>query len=427
MSNSYDVAVIGAGAGGMVCAAKLKERGFNVCLVEKLNKPGKKLSVTGNGRCNLTNTDMNVNKYYSDELPLVKEVIDAFNEKDTISYLEGCGLVTKEKNGYVYPYNENAVSVVNLLQSRLASLMVKTEYNFNVSEIKKDKDGFLIKDDKKSVIKAKKVVLACGGMSALSADTKYNALTLIRDLDIKTVKTHSALCALTCKDLIIGDTKTENTKGIDFANIAGVRTNAAVKVNLYDKNGKLIALDNNTDLGEVQITKTGLSGIPVFNVSRHATYGLLNNLDVEIAVDFLPDFTVNDLLKRFNFLMDLEERNKIGDFFTTLLNPKLSDYLIKTNLFTSNMKLAEQDPEIMKLFFETLKNYVFKVVSASEAQNAQVTAGGVSLNEIDISTFETKKVKDLYIIGELLDADGRCGGYNLQWAFATGVLCAKNM
>ena len=237
MSNSYDVAVIGAGAGGMVCAAKLKERGFNVCLVEKLNKPGKKLSVTGNGRCNLTNTDMNVNKYYSDELPLVKEVIDAFDEKDTISYLEGCGLVTKEKNGYVYPYNENAVSVVNLLQSRLASLMVKTEYNFNVSEIKKDKDGFLIKDDKKNVIKAKKVVLACGGMSALSADTKYNALTLIKDFDIKTVIMHPALCALTCKDLIIGDTKTENTKGTDFASIAGVRTNAAVKVNLYDKNG----------------------------------------------------------------------------------------------------------------------------------------------------------------------------------------------
>lgn len=390
----YDVIIVGAGASGLFSACNLRNlnKKISILLLEKTDKIGKKLSITGNGRCNLGNKNIDIKKYSSNsDLSRFKDILE---NNYYLNSLQSFGIFTKDENGLIYPYSNQASGVVKSFEKYIEKNNINIKYNYIVDKIDKSNDYYIINDD----LKCKYLIIATGGMSYPKTGSTFDGLKLLKTYH-NHHKIYPSLVPLISNYRYLKD-------------LSGVRHNSRVK--LFVDN-ELIKEEQ----GQVQFTDYGLSGICVFNLSRNVKEYIDNNKKVVLSLDLMPDLLDKDVIsfiRRFG-------NYRIEEAFSNILNNKLSIVISKDlNIIGKKVKSIYDLDFILK----KIHAFNFEIIDTKDYKVAQVTKGGLSLDEFT-DYLESKKLKNLYVVGETLDCDGICGGYNLAWAFTTSLLATENI
>lgn len=385
---NYDIIVIGAGPAGLMAAIYASAKG-RVLLIEHNDKLGRKILSTGNGKCNLTNMNMNKVFYRSSgkNADDYYRVIQQWGPNDLRAFFMSLGVLTIERDGYVYPASEQAQTIVNAFCNKIQNLPIEARTSESVQKIQKNNKGFKVITDKSTYF-ADKVILTTGGKAAAKLGSDGSGYDIAKGLGHSIIKPIPALVALKCKEPFL-------------KKLSGVRKKADVSLLVGED---VIA----KDYGEVQFTDYGLSGIVIFQLSRIAKRCLDDGFKPYILIDLMPEYSSNDIKE---LLIKSRQSNPNYDIKTILsgwFNTKIAEYLAT----------LESDEKIIS----TIKAFRFNPYDTNDFDSAQVTAGGVDISEIDFATMESKLCTGLYFAGEIVDVDGICGGYNLTWAFASGRL-----
>lgn len=405
----YDVCIIGGGASGMACAITAARRGLKCIIVEKEAKLGKKIYATGNGRCNLTNTcfDKPYSLFYNSSCPDYTEFLNELYskqdpDKEVIDFINSVGIYTYDINSYVYPKSMQASSVMWALNDEIRKLNIETRFKAYIDKIEYS-DGIYKINVLNKQISALNVVLACGGAGYKSLGGTIKGYELAKSIGIKCKTFRPSLCGLVTND--------------DLIKISGVRIRA--KATLYERN-----IDNTQDTsqavasetGELQFTDYGISGIMIFNLSGKVGKMLEDGKKPYVVLDFLPDFDDKIIFKAFEKFNNRKPEAVLNCF----INDKLAAYIINSdiNLFESNN---------ISGLIERIHNFKLKVRDVKDFENAQVSAGGICLDELNPSDMSIKGRIGLYAVGELTDIDGICGGYNLTYAIISGKRAGENI
>ncbi len=402
------VAVIGGGASGLACAIEVLHTVKNiddvrVTLIEKLPRVGKKLLVTGNGRCNLTNMNALEGGYRGDTA-FSQYALSCFTPENNIEFFNGLGLYTRQEDeGRVYPLSNQAASVLDCLRFECNRLGVEVLCDYRAVHLKTVNNGVVQKIIVNNRDRFDYVVVACGGKAAKVHGTDGDSYELLKMLGHKITPIAPALVSLNCEDF---------TKALK-----GVRS--ICKMDLIIDGEK--AQEN---YGEVQFTDYGLSGIPIMQLSRFVSMSPSNN--IEIDLDVTPDFTAEQIE---NYLFDRREYGTglCENVLIGLMNKQLCISLLKECKIAPNGKIFEMsDSDILSLA-KICKSWRIKVKNSRSFDYAQVTAGGADCSQFNAETMESRLVQNLFCCGEALDIDGDCGGYNLQWAWSSGRLVGKTI
>lgn len=402
----YDVIIIGAGASGLMAAAVAASKGARVALLEHKDDIGKKILATGNGRCNFTNTDMSVNKFHGSKA-LIKNGLSQFNYADTIRFFKELGIPAYDNAGYIYPNSRQAASVVAAFRMELMRLHVDVKTGINITDIKPadDRTGYCIQTDKGS-FKSKRLIIACGLTASPKLGSDGSLFRQIEALGHHIQKPLPALCGFSCD-------------GLNFKKITGVRCDATV-ASVID--GQMT--EQNT--GELQLADYGISGIPVFQISSLMSRALDKGQKVEVIIDFLPAFSDDELN---GYIKDRSitttDNRSLNEMLNGLLNNKLLLELIHKSGVSPDKKGRLLTDDDCKSLTRSIKHTAVSVKKPRGVEFAQVCAGGICTKEIDVRTLESKIHPGLYFCGELLDVDGICGGYNLQWAWTSGYIAGE--
>lgn len=399
------VIIVGGGASGLVAAITAAHEGARVTIIEQKDRLGKKILSTGNGRCNLTNEYMEADCFRGDDTTIVSEVLNQFGYQETMRFFEELGVILKNRQGYIYPISDQATTILDVLCMETKRLGVNVLLEQSVTEVFKTKKGFTVKTNK-AMLQGDAVILATGGKASSVLGSDGSGYRLAKQFGHHLSPIVPALVQL-------------KGKGNFFKQIAGVRTNAKVTAFV---DGTAVS----SDVGELQLTNYGISGIPVFQISRFAAKGLYEHKNVRVEIDFLPTMTDEE------FAEFLKERlKKHGDktaegFFVGVFHQKLIGMLLKIARISNNICACEITQQQWQLFLKLAKHFFVDIEETNGFEQAQVCAGGVRTTELSPCTMESIYEEDLYLTGELLDIDGICGGYNLQWAWATGYIAGKN-
>lgn len=391
----FDVIVIGAGASGLMAAVSAAERNAKVLLLEQKEQIAKKLLATGNGKCNFTNEDMDISHYYGDQA-LAEAILKQFGKEETLKFFHDLYIYPKQKNGYYYPNSEQAASVVFAFFRRIEQQRnIRLVTSAKVCQIKRAHNGFTVSTQAGERYQGSSLVIACGLLAAPKLGSDGSLFEAVKDLGHRFSPILPALCGFYCK-------------GADFKRISGVRVAAKVSILL---DGATAA----SDTGELQLTDYGISGIPVFQVSRVASIGLYEKRTVEAELSFLPHFSEEELKEELGFRVNAMGADvDIEQLLNGLLPGKL------------NLMLAKKAGKDPSLLLNLIRHFRVKIEKPREFEFAQVCAGGIRSTEIKRDTLSSKLVPGLYFSGEILDVDGICGGYNLQWAWSSGYIAGKN-
>lgn len=403
-NKQWDVLVIGAGASGMMAAITAARENKKVCIIEKLDKAGKKILATGNGKCNYTNEIMHEDCYGGDKA-FVKQVLEVFSVDDCLNFFHSIGVYPKNKNGYFYPNSEQAASVANALLFELERLGVKIVYETITKEIVSSEEEVCVWTNKGCFI-GKKLVIATGLLAAPKLGSDGSLFDVIKALGHRFVPILPALCGFYCK-------------GLKFKSVSGVRAHGTVSAYI---DGKKVA----EDTGEIQFTDYGLSGIPVFQISRHLSKGLYAKKKVEIKINLLPDFDTNKLLDEINYRRSIGASMPVTALLNGLVNQKLSDMILDKAGIDKNMYASSISVDEMFKIRDYLQEITVNVTNYRDFEFAQVCTGGIPTSDIDHQTLESRLTPNVYFAGEILDVDGICGGYNLHFAWATGYIAGRS-
>ena len=451
------VAVIGGGAAGMMAAIEAARAGAIVTLIEKNPQLGKKLAMTGNGRCNYTNLDMSDRiggKFRGFHPEFAAPSLDALPPEAVLDWFRAIGVEPRFRGSYVYPNSDQASAVVDALREELHRLSVKVHYNAevkNIQRIEKDAGYFMIQCTD-ATVKADRVILAAGSKAAPKTGSNGDGYFIARKLGHTIVPYVPALCGIRCA-------------GDAFRALAGIRTEAALE----------LVIDGHSvdrEAGELQLVDYGISGIPVFQLSRYAAYALQEGKKAAVYINFLPGFTeagaavrnskrassasgistievsaaknaqnaraeVSCCAAKAEDPKDLavqlyrqrQERlagRKMESFFTGLLHQKLGQLLLRMASVRPELPVAELSEKQLRSLASLSVRFKAECVEMNGFLQTQVVAGGVDTTEVDPGTMASRLVPGLYFAGEVLDIDGICGGYNLQWAWASGFVAGRH-
>ena len=398
------VLVVGGGASGLASAIWAAKSGARVTVIEHTERVGKKLLSTGNGRCNLTNAKLDGHCYRCPDPEFPMKALGAFGWKDTLRWFSSMGVLCKSRmETYYYPMSDQASSVLDALLLECGRLGVEIATGCQPMEIrqerKKGPPRFALSASQGSFA-GDGLILACGSKAAPNTGSDGSGYVLAKALGHRVIKPLPALVQLRCQ-------------GNCYKSMAGIRTDA--KLTLYI-DGKPICQEE----GELQLTDYGISGIPVFQFSRFASRALDEKKRVQVEIDFLPFMDMEEsrlfLSRRF---ADFGDR-KMEDFLTGVVNKKLALVLLKLAGIPGGGLASDVPGKQRERLFGQLKSYQALVSSVNPFANAQVCCGGVDISEVNPKTMESRLVPGLFFAGEILDVDGICGGYNLQWAWASG-------
>lgn len=389
----------------MMASIVLARGGADVALVEKNEKFGKKLYITGKGRCNLTNDceldDMFANVVHGEKF--LRSSLYGFTPQDTMAFFEDSGLkLVVERGNRVFPFSQKSSDVIKTLQIEIANLKVKTYLGTEVKEIRKNADGFKVVTPWES-LECDKVVVATGGMSYPSTGSTGDGYAFARAFGLKIIEPRQALVPIIVKQNVSA------LQGISLKN---------VNLCAIDENGKEIA----SEFGEMLFTNRGLSGPIALTISSYIN----RKQNVRLSLDLKPALDENTLDKRI--LRDFDERKNqdIKNVTRALLPERLNAYVLKCANIAESKKVNEITKQERAKLVETIKNLRFDVSSLAPFSEAIVTAGGVDLKGLK-PTCECKDVEGLYFVGETIDVDALTGGFNLQLAFATAVCAARDI
>lgn len=403
----FDVIIVGGGASGLTTAIMVKEKApdLNVAIIEQLDRVGKKISITGNGRCNITNNIISSKHYYSSDLSKAMDIIDNFSLSKTRNFFSSIGVELFFENNKAYPRSFQASSVVDALRFAAQKLGIQLLTSTIVSKI--TKKGVVFNVDTKNTSSAittfyaRNVVIATGGLAGGSKlGSNGNGYKFLADFGHKLVP----------QSPVIVQVKTEN----DITrSLKGIKVNALVKVL---QNGNVIA----TDFGEVLFCDYGLSGPPILQLSRHCTK------NTNITLDLFNDLDYNSLVDLISNRRSIFHDHPLTEFFAGLLHKRIGQVVLKVcGISLSNTCSQLTDIDCKKIA-KTLKGFKFNVLGNTGFVNAQATSGGASLKDFDNSLM-SKHCNGLFAVGEVLDVDGDCGGYNLQWAWSSANTVANSI
>lgn len=400
-----EIAVIGGGASGLIAAITARKAGKKVTILERKERILKKVLVTGNGRCNLTNARASISNYFGKNILLIENILNNFTPQNVMDFFYELGVIcNEEERGKVYPLSGQASSVVDALRFEAEKLGIKIETEFYVRKIEKDGFKFKISSEDKRKIEANRVILSTGGQSYPELGSNGSGFQLAKDFGHSITKLSPAIVQL--------KTEKYQVKGLQ-----GIKADTSVTA--YGDNKKICTYN-----GELLFTDYGISGNVVFNISF--VMPLYKN--VEFEIDFMKKFDYNELYELLRKRKKIMAHLTMENYFNGMINKKLGQFLSKTSGIEKLSKPVKDlnDNEIRKLC-TSLKKYRINILETTGFKNAQVTAGGISLDEVNTDTLESKIIKGLYFSGEVLDVYGECGGFNLQWAWASGYIAGKNV
>ena len=465
MERKRTVAVIGGGAAGMMAAIEAARAGAIVTLIEKNPQLGKKLATTGNGRCNYTNLDMEDRiggKFRGFHPEFAVPALDALPPEAVLDWFRAIGVEPRFRGSYVYPNSDQASAVVDALREELHRLSVKVHYNAEVKSVQRiDADaGYFLIQCTDAVVKADRVILAAGSKAAPKTGANGDGYFIARKLGHTIVPYVPALSGIRCA-------------GDAFRALAGIRTEAALELSV---DGRCV----DREAGELQLVDYGISGIPVFQLSRYAAYALQEGKKAAVYINFLPGFTeagavrdsdrnvavrnskrassasgistieVSSVKNAQNARTEVsccaakaedpkdlavqlyrqrQQRlagRKVESFFTGLLHQKLGQLLLRMASVRPELPVAELSEKQLRSLASLSVRFKAECVEMNGFLQAQVVAGGVDTTEVDSCTMASRLVPGLYFAGEVLDIDGICGGYNLQWAWASGFVAGRH-
>lgn len=402
------VMIIGGGASGLTAAIAAARQGANVTILEHMDRVGKKILSTGNGRCNMTNLSMRAEYYRCSQKQFPMKVLDRFSVWDTLTFFDELGIVTKNRNGYIYPNSDQAAAVLDTLRLEAEHAGVNILCSCHVKKARQlKKDGrrqFRIETDQ-GIFEGGSLILATGSRAAPATGSDGSGYELAKAFGHPLIKPLPALVQLRCE-------------GKQYKQLAGIRCEASLKMMVDDR---AVAGEE----GELQLTEYGISGIPVFQISRFASVALDDGKPVTVLIDFLPSQSRDESRRFLKKRVERMEYRACGDLLTGILNKKLALVLLRlSGIRQDDLVGAVKDPQWNRLL-ANLKCYEAKVTGTNPFEQAQVCCGGVDTRDVRPDTMESRLVPGLYLTGELLDVDGICGGYNLQWAWSTGMIAGS--
>lgn len=402
----FDVCIIGSGPAGLAAAITAAKKGAKVKLLDKNKKAAKKLYATGNGKCNITNKSIDYTKHYHSESSQYEAFLsDLFGEKpydNVLAFMQSVGVLTyANADGYVYPVTNQASSVVWALLDALNKYLVECDFKAEVLSVNPKGEMYEV-NTSNGIINATQIIFACGGKSYSSLGGTALGYNIAQRLGHTIIPVRPCLCGLHTKENLL--------------DIAGVRARACAKLIVDDK---LIAKES----GEIQFTEKGLSGIAIFNLSSFVGKALQAGKSVSISLDLGFNLSQDEILA----LYDNNSNRTILGTLNGVFNDKLCSYILK-NKHINGKELTKtisktQYIDLIHAFYELQ----FTITSLYDYEQAQVCAGGVAIDEISSNSCESKLVKNAYFIGEMLDIDGICGGYNITFALLSGIRAGEHI
>ena len=403
------IVIIGGGISGFTSAINAKTNNNEVIILEGQDKPLKKLLITGNGKCNYFNEEFIFSKYHSFNEELLKNIISLENKNKILTFFKSIGIIPRIKENYYYPYSNQAISVKNSFLKEIENKNIKLKLNSYVKDIKKENDKFLVYYNN-NVLVCDELIISTGGKSYPKTGSDGSGYNLSKKLGHTINKTLPALVGLKCKEPFL-------------KKLNGVRSNATVSLFINDKLIK-------SEIGEVQFTNYGLSGICIFNLSSIASRSISENKKVKISINFLDKLKIKNIKSFQEFIFSSEynfKKEKVSYFLDNLLNYKLTNVILEKTKIERNKLVSKLSDNEINMLFENLFSFTMNIIDTNNFESAQITSGGVSLYEINPLTFESKIVSNLYLTGEVLDIDGDCGGYNISFAVLSGILAGESV
>ncbi|MGN0142688.1 MAG: NAD(P)/FAD-dependent oxidoreductase [Roseburia sp.] len=414
----YDVAVIGGGAAGLTAAIAAARSGAKTIILEHMDRVGKKILSTGNGKCNYTNALQGIAYYRGEDPAFVLPVFEQFGLSETIAFFRELGIYPREKRGYYYPASGQAASVLDVLrmETEYQGVTVWTSFSLTSLQCPSPKTKNLtfsiageVRGDapEKRKIRAKTIIFATGLLAAPKTGSDGSAFPYIEALGHHFIDIVPALVPLQGKQSF-------------FKSLAGIR--AEMRLDLYLKNEQIAS-----EQGELQLTDYGISGIPVFQVSRYATRALRQGKNVYVLIDFMPQLTKKELqgLLRERFFDFSHGKNAIS-CMTGLLPRKLNEVLLREAKIPLEQPGVQLSSRQLAALGEEIKALRVDICGSKGIDQGQVCAGGIDTRELDNRTLESRLISGVFFAGEVIDIDGTCGGYNLQWAWSSGYVAGSS-
>ncbi len=410
------IVVIGGGASGMAAAITAARSGAEVVLFEKEERLGRKIPATGNGKCNFSNNIYEGNEYNENASEFVKAAFEEFSPQDTLKFFDELGIYPRfESEGRIYPASEQASSVLDVLRMEIERLSnIEVVYNHWIKGIVVKKiGGFAIVSHKNMRLSADKVIIACGGRAGAQYGCEGDGHALAEMLAHEVLEPTPALVQL--------------TSGEDyFKQLKGVRAKGKVTLTAdCGENGEETTVCS--DKGEIQFTEHGVSGICVFNISGRATRLMYEKKKCHVIIDLFPEISEDELKEILMLRLERSKHKSCEDYLNGMINKKLIPVVMKAcgvkKLTDKAEKITEEQVAGIADF---MKNWSVEINGSKSWNDAQTTSGGVVLEQVNPHTMESKLVAGLYFAGEVLDVDGKCGGYNLQWGWSSGVIAGRS-
>ena len=398
---------IGAGASGLMAAIAAANNGGTVTLLEKNERVGQKLLVTGNGKCNLSNLEFNMSKYYCDDKEKLHQIFGVYSLWDMLTFFESRGMMIRSKNGYLYPYSEQASTVLDVFRRSLNHDLIDIVTNCDIigAEYHSKTHTFMV-IGKERAWEFDKLIIACGGPASAKKNQGMTGFELAEKFGHKVKKVVPALVQLRAFDESF------------FKIAAGVRFQA--KATLV-ADGEVCGEEE----GEVQFTDYGLSGIPIFQLSREASYALEEGKKVCVMLNLFPDQEQRAFEYQMRLRYDFYVNATMEEFLLGTVNKKLNQAMMKAAGLKPSDRISDLGFTRVWDFIMSYRKINIHIKAANGMENAQVCAGGVDFAEIS-TEMESQKCPGLYFAGEVIDVDGKCGGYNLQWAWTSGYIAGRN-
>lgn len=398
------IAVVGGGAAGMMAAIQAAGAGAHVAVYERNDRVGKKILSTGNGKCNFSNEIMDAGCYYGSGASRVEKIYAGFGVEETKDFFRQLGMRIKCKNGYLYPASEQAATVLDILRYEMERLGITVRTGCRVTGIGSQKDLLTVEAEKNGKSTYDAIILACGGKAAPKTGSDGAGLVMAERMGHRIVPMVPALTALRCEENF-------------FRQVAGVRCDARLTLYIDEK---IIS----TVRGELQLTDYGISGIPVFQFSRNAAYALQQQKCTVVGIDFMPDDADNEKEAFWTERWEKQKQQTMEQFVTGIVNKKVGLLLLKLSGIKETERANDVLIERRKKLEQLFSSLKVKIKGTNSYDQAQVCAGGVDFREVS-DDLESVRTPGLFFAGEMLDIDGICGGYNLQWAWSSGAVVGR--
>ncbi len=382
---------------------------IDIVIAERLERTGKKILATGNGRCNFSNMGTDIDNYYGHNRYFAENCLKRFTVNDTVNFFNQLGVFPKEEeNGKLYPFSGQASAVSDCLRNEISRLGIEVVTGFYASAVSKSKKGFKLEAKDGRVLYADRLIIAGGGCASPALGSDGSCFALLKSLGHRISKLAPALVQI-------------KTDPKEVKSLQGIKFNGTVKL---IHNDRYIAEEE----GEILFTDYGISGPPIFRLSARLPF----KSNMAISLDFMPEYTPKEVFDILEYRRESLSHLTMEGYFTGLVNKRIGNLIARrAGIEKLSFKVSSLDRAMLWSIASLIKDYRLEITGTKGFNNAQVTAGGVLTEDFDDKTMESKIIKGLYACGEVLDIYGDCGGYNLQWAWSSGRLAgmsaAENM